>query len=109
MYFDEHLPDCVPEFFRAMHEEQEYYEDRLLREQGHYLVNREKPQAAIASGLPILNFGGYDQCRDCPYADNDTQTSADNDTQTSADDDFDTVICNNPACQYHQRKAGGGA
>lgn len=97
MYFDEHLPDCVPEFYRAMHEEQDYYQERQMQDQERYLANREKIKAAIASGLPVLDYGGYDQCDGCPHADHDTQTDA--------EDDFCSVICHNPACRCHQ---GGG-
>ena len=66
MYFNEHLPDCVPEFFRSRQEEQESREDQLMRDRERYLANREKLQAAIVSGLPVLDYGGYDQCSDCP-------------------------------------------
>ena len=99
MYFNEHLPDCVPEFFRSRQEEQESREDQLMRDRERYLANREKLQAAIVSGLPVLDYGGYDQCSDCPHADHDTQTDA--------EDDFDTVICHNPACRCHRDQAGG--
>lgn len=99
MYFDEHIPDCVPEFYRAQQEEQERREDRLMQEQEHYQANREKIQAAIASGLSVLDYGGYGPCGDCPHADHDTQTDA--------EDDFDTVICHNPACRCHRDQAGG--
>ena len=101
MYFDEHMPDCVPEFYRAQREEQERREDRLMQEQEHYQANREKIKAAIASGLPVLNFGGYGHCSRCPHADHDTQTDA--------EDDFDSVICHNPACRCHRKHTGGRA
>lgn len=101
MYFNEPMPDCVPEFYRSKLEEQERREDRQLREQGRYLANRKIIEAAITSGFPVLNFGGFAQCQDCPCADHDTMTSE--------DDDFDRVICYNPACRCHRKQAVGGA
>ena len=100
MYFNEPMPDCVPEFYRSKLEEQERCEDRQLREQDRYLANRMIIEAAIAAGLPVLNYGGFPQCQTCPHADHDTQTDA--------EDDFDRVICYNPACQCHKNQTGGG-
>lgn len=99
MYFNEPMPDCVPEFYRSKLEERR--EDKLMQEQNRYQANRVIIEAAIAAGLPVLNFGGFPQCRDCPHADHDTQTDA--------EDDFDRVICYNPACPCHQGKPGGDA
>ena len=98
MYFNESIPNCVPEFYRARQEEQERREDRLMKERAHYMANRGKIKAAIELGLPVLDFGGYAQCGDCPHADHDTQTDA--------EDDFASVICHNPACRCHREQAG---
>lgn len=100
MNFKESIPGCVPEFYRSRQEEQERREDWLMQEQERYLANREKIQAAVESGMPVLDYGGYDQCGDCPHADHDTRTSD--------DDDFDCVICRNPACLCHRDQTGGG-
>lgn len=69
--------------------------------QAHYLANRGKINAAVVSGLPILDYGGYALCRYC--------ADADHDTMTDADDDFHRVICCNPDCQCHRNQIGGRA
>lgn len=66
---------------------------RQLLRQAHYLANQQKIHAAVSSGLPVLDYGGYGPCQHCQ--------SADHDTMTAADDSFQRVICCNPDCQYH--------
>ena len=87
-YFNEPMPDCVPEFYRAQQEEREHQHELLMQRQEHYRANQEKINAAVASGLPILSFGGYAPCRECQ--------TADRDTMTGDDDDLDCVICRDP-------------
>lgn len=94
--FNDPMPGCVPEFYRSRQEEADHRYDLQMRRQERYRTNREKLDAAVAAGLPVLDFGGYGPCRDC--------RSADHDTMTSDDDDFDRVICRNPACPRHRKE-----
>lgn len=73
----------------------EHYPLQMLRK-AHYLANRQKSIAAVASGLPVMDYGGYVSCLDCQ--------TADHDTMTGADDDLRRVICCNPACPCHLEK-----
>ena len=98
MYFtNDRMPNCVPEDFRARQEEQDRQYDLAMQRRDCYLENRRKLDSAAGAGLPILNFGGYGSCWECP--------DADHDTATSDEDDFCCVICRNPACPEH-RKGG---
>lgn len=63
---------------------------QLMQMQAHYLANQQKIIAAVSSGLPVLDYGGYGPCLDCQ--------TADHDTMTDANDVFDRVICCNSAC-----------
>lgn len=93
------IPDCVPEYYRSMWEEDAHqYELRAQREEG-YAANREKIREAIAAGLPVLDFGGYEACQGCSYADHDTMRDD--------EDDFGCVICHDPACPLHKEHASG--
>ena len=94
-YFDEPMPDCVPEYYRAQQEEREHQYELLMQRQEHYRANREKISAAFASGLSVLTSGGYDSCRECP--------TADHDTMTGDNDDLDCVICHDPDCPEHKK------
>ena len=95
-YFNEPMPDCVPEYYRAQQEEQEHQYELLMQRQEHYRANQEKISAAVASGLPILPYGGYGSCWKCQ--------SADYDTMTDDDDDMCCVICHDPACPQHKNR-----
>lgn len=95
--FYEPMPDCVPELYRSRREDEEHRFDLKMQRQDHYFANRQKIDAAVASGLPILNFGGYDSCQDC--------LDADHDTTTNENDDTCCVICRNPACPQHRKEA----
>lgn len=95
-YFNEPMPDCVPEHYRSLQEDADHQYELQARRQELYRANREKLDAAVASGLPVLDYGGYDACRDC--------RSADHDTMTSDDDDLDRVICRDPACPRHRKE-----
>lgn len=92
--FHEPMPDCVPEYYRSRREDEDHRYELLMQAQAHYLANREKINAAVASRLPILSYGGYGPCWDCQ--------AADHDTMTGADDDFERVICPDPACPQHR-------
>ena len=94
--FDEFMPDCVPELYRSRQEDADRRYDLWARRQAQYQTNRQKLAEAIASDLPILSFGGYDSCQDCP--------DADHDTMTADDDDICRVICRDPACLRHQKR-----
>ena len=94
--FHEPMPDCVPELHRSRREDEERRFELKMRRQDHYFANRQKIDAAAASGLPILNSGGYGSCWYCP--------DADHDTMTGAGDDTCRVICRNPACPQHQKE-----
>lgn len=90
LIFNEPMPDCVPELYRSRKEDEDRRYDMQARRQAQYQTNRQKLDAAVASGLPILDYGGYDRCWECK--------DADYDTMTDDDDDMDRVICHNPAC-----------
>lgn len=93
MLFNDPMPDCVPEFYRSRQEAADHEYERQARAQEHYAENREKIRAAVASGLPVLQYGGYGPCRECAQADHDTMTDA--------EDDMCGVICLNPSCPLH--------
>ena len=94
------MPNCVPEYYRSLWEDEHHQSElRAQREEG-YQANREKIKNAIEAGLPILDFGGYGSCRGCSYADNDTMTDD--------EDDFDCVICMNPLCPLHREQGAEG-
>lgn len=93
------IPDCVPEYFR---EQEEKYERECALEHGrqeHYKANRIKRKEAKEAGYPVLDYGGYDACAGCGYADFDTACFE--------DDDFCSVICKNPACAEHGKHQTG--
>ncbi len=53
------MPNCVPEYYRSLWEDEDHQSElRAQREEG-YQANREKIKNAIEAGLPILDFGGY--------------------------------------------------
>ena len=92
---DEPIPNCVPEFYREQQEERDRQYDLAMRRRARYQANRKKLDAAAEAGLPVLSFGGYDACRECPRADDDTQTDD--------EDDFCCVICHDPSCPEHMK------
>ena len=91
----ESIPDCVPEFYREQQEERDRRYDLAMRRRARYQANRRKLDAAAEAGLPVLSFGGYDACRECPRADDDTQTDD--------EDDICCVICHSPTCPEHMK------
>ena len=93
MYFNESIPNCVPEYYRSLQEEQDCQYDLAMQ---RYKANQRKLDAAAEAGLPILRFGGYNRCWECLHADHDTVTND--------DDDICRVICHNPACRCHQAR-----
>ena len=92
-HFNDPMPDCVPEYYRARQEAADHEYELASQRQERYRANQEKIDAAVASGLPILSFGGYGPCWGCQ--------SADHDTMTDDDDDTCCVICRDPACSEH--------
>ena len=96
LIFNEPMPDCVPELYRSRQEAVDHRYDLQARRQAQYDANRQKLDDAIASGLPILDYGGYGPCWDCP--------DADHDIMTNDDDDMCRVICRNPACPHHRKE-----
>ncbi len=92
---DTGIPDCVPEMFREQFERDAREAELEHNRNEHYKANRKKREEAREQGYPILDFGGYDACRHCSYADYDTQISF--------DDDFDSLICLDPDCSEHQK------
>ena len=58
-YFSEPVPDCVPEYYRSRQEEADHQYELQMKRQELYQANQQKIDAAIASGLPILDYGGY--------------------------------------------------
>ena len=93
-HFNEPMPDCVPEYYRARQEAADHEYELASQRQERYRANQEKIDAAVASGLPILSFGGYGPCWGCQ--------SADHDTMTDDDDDTCCVICRDPGCPEHE-------
>ena len=96
LIFNEPMPDCVPELYRSRQEAEDRKSELEMQRQEHYRANQQKLDAAAASGIPILNFGGYGPCWEC--------SDADHDTMTDEDDDMCRVICRNPACPHHNAK-----
>lgn len=91
---NEPMPDCVPELYRQQQEEQDRQYDLAVQRRIGYLANQRKIDEALRTGLPILYYGGYYACRECP--------DADDDTRTDDEDDLDCVICRNPDCPEHK-------
>lgn len=96
MYFNAPMPDCVPEYYRSRQDGADHRDELQMRRQTHYLANRQKLDAAVAAGLPVLTLTDYCQCWDC--------RTAGHDTMTGDDDDFDRVICRDPACPHHRKE-----
>ena len=94
---NEPIPNCVPEYYREQQEKQDHQYDMAMQRRACYLENQRKLDEAAEAGLPILAFGGYGPCWECP--------DADHDTVIDDEDDFCRVICRNPACPEH-RKGG---
>lgn len=94
LIFNEPMPDCVPELYRSCREIVDRRYDLQARRLAQYDANRQKLAAAVASGLPILDYSGYGPCWECP--------DADHDTMTDDGDDMCRVICRNPACPLHK-------
>lgn len=96
MYYNEGIPNCVPEYYRDLEEKADRGVEKQSRDVEHYKANREKRQAALNAGLPLLDYGGYGSCCfNCRRADHDTQVNV--------NDDFDTVICHDPNCPEHKK------
>lgn len=94
MLFNDSIPNCIPEYFREQQEKLDREYELMEQRQQRYLANQQKLGVAVRSGLPILDYGGYTPCRECP--------SADHDTMRDDDDDFCLVICHNPSCAEHK-------
>lgn len=89
------LPNCVPEYFREQEEKYERECELHLQRLEHYKANKKKIEFAFATGLPILQYDGYEACQNCK--------DADFDTQTIENDDMGEVICHNPNCHEHRK------
>ena len=87
------IPACVPEYYRVRQEEHDRQYDLAMQRRGRYLANKQKLYVAAQSGLPVLSFGGYGPCQECP--------DADHDTATDDEDDICRVICHAPSCPEH--------
>lgn len=94
MLFNDRIPNCVPEYYREQQEKLDREYELMVQRKEHYQANQQKLDAAVRSGLPILDYGGYDSCLKCP--------DADHDTVRGDDDDFCLVICHNPSCTEHK-------
>ena len=94
MLFNNSIPNCVPEYYREQKEKLEHEYELMEQRQEHYRANQQKLDAAVKSGLPILEHDGYDSCRECP--------DADHDTMRDDDDDICLMICHNPSCPEHK-------
>ena len=91
---DDRIPDCVPEYYRSLWEDEDHQSELRAQREERYQANRDKIRAAVEAGLPILHYGGYGPCQEC--------SCADYDTMTDDEDDFDSVICRNPRCPLHK-------
>lgn len=91
--YDYGIPNCVPEYFREKFEKEEHEAELQWNRLEHYNANKQKMEKACKAELPILPYGGYDECQSCK--------DADHDTQSSEDDDFSYVICHNSGCEKH--------
>ena len=94
--YDYDIPNCVPEYFREKFEREAHEAELHEKLKEHYIANKGKMKKAYEAGLPVLPYGGYDECRSCK--------DADYDTQTDDDDDFANIICHNPNCERHGSK-----
>ena len=94
------MPDCVPEYYREQQEKRDRQYDMAMQRRERYQENQRKLDDAAGAGLPILPFGGYGPCWECP--------DADHDTATGNDDDFCRVICRDPSCRCHRKRQDGG-
>lgn len=93
MIFKEKMPDCVPEYYRSMEADEQHRYEIYKRKQEGFQRNKKKLEDAQKAGLPLLPYGGYDECWKCPHAEIDTATDEDDDTSV--------VICHRPDCKCH--------
>ena len=100
-YTNDPIPNCVPEYYREQEERRDHQYELALQRKAHYQANRQKLDAAVQSGLPILDLDGYAPCWECPKGDTDTKTDD--------EDDFDRVICHDPACRWYKACQTGEA
>lgn len=92
--FEYEMNNCVPEYFRLQREQYEHECELEYERHKHYKENIKKLEDAEKAGYPVLNYGGYDACYSCKYADYDTERD---------EDDIGLVICKNPDCPEHKK------
>lgn len=93
--FESEMSNCIPEYFRAVHEQYEHECELALERQEHYKANRKKLEEAEKAGYPILRYDGYDACQEC--------ANADFATSRNEFDDIGLVICKNLNCPEHKK------
>lgn len=93
--FEYEMKNCLPEYFRLQKEQYEHECELEHERQEHYRANKKKLDDAKKTGYLILDYGGFDACAGCGYADFDTIRNA--------DDDIGLIICKNPNCLEHKR------
>ena len=59
------IPNCVPEYYRALQEREEHEYELRQKRYAHYEESKRRIEEAKKKGYPILYFGGYSECFNC--------------------------------------------
>ena len=99
MYYNDHIPNCVPEYYRELQEREEHEYEILHSRYAYYEESSQKLCEAYDKKYPVLSFGGFVECRKCKNK---------FDAMRDAEDDFDLVICYGEECYNKLFKIYGG-
>lgn len=88
------MPNCVPEYYRELQEREEHEYELRQKRYAHYEESKRRIEEANEKGYPILDFGGYDECRCCEKK---------FDVQVNEYDDFGSLICYDKSCVCHMK------
>lgn len=95
MYYNDGIPNCVPEYYREIQEREEHEYERMCKREAYYKESRLRLEDAEKNGYPVLHFSGYSECVNCKKK---------FDVQVDAEDDFCSLICYDKNCKCHKRK-----
>ena len=90
------IPNCVPEYYRAQQEREEYEYEKMCKLHEYYEESSLRLEEANEQGYPVLYFGGYGSCKSCTKK---------FDVQVNEEDDMCALVCYDVNCVCH--KNGG--
>ena len=91
------IPNCVPEYYRSMWEDEDIKYEKELQREEEYKKNRELLDNAWASGLCILaEMNCASECFDC--------TNRTHCIQRDYEDDIGLFVCLNKGFCVHQKE-----